>query len=86
MSRVNLDPLLNELRAQLARRTSSRRRPVRLGVLVERGNVAGGSFARSLEKEARLAGIEVVHQVAEPDDPDQTLILLDELVVDPTVA
>jgi methylenetetrahydrofolate dehydrogenase (NADP+)/methenyltetrahydrofolate cyclohydrolase len=86
MTRVDLDPLLNDLRAQLRERTTGRRRPVRLGVLVERGNVAGGSFARSLEKEAALAGIAVVHRVAEPDDPDQTLILLDELVVDPTIS
>ncbi|MHB1639325.1 MAG: Rossmann-fold NAD(P)-binding domain-containing protein [Candidatus Dormibacteria bacterium] len=86
MTRINLEPLLEQLRAQLRERTARRRRPWRLGVLVERGNVAGGSFARSLEKEAALAEIEVVHRVAEPHDPEQTLILLDELVVDPTVS
>lgn len=86
MSRVDLGPLLEELRTELTGRTRDRRRALRLGVLVERGNVPGGSFARSLEKEAQLAGIAVEHRVAEPDAPEQTLILLDELVVDPTIA
>ncbi|MHB8394481.1 MAG: hypothetical protein ACYDC5_08265, partial [Candidatus Dormibacteria bacterium] len=86
MSRVDLDPLLQRLRGELSERCHGRRRPYRLGVLVERGNVAGGSFARSLEREAELAGIEVAHRLSEPDQPEQTLVLLDELVVDPTIA
>ncbi len=86
MSQVDLAPLLEALRSELAARCRGRRRPYRLGVLVEQGNVAGGSFARSLEREAGLAGIEVVHRLSQPDQPEQTLVLLDELVVDPTIA
>ncbi len=86
MTAIDLDPLLQRLRTELEHRCLRRRRPLRLGILVERGNVAGGSFARSLEKEAALAGVEVERRMAEPDDPEQTLILLDELVVNPTVA
>jgi len=86
VSAIDLGPLLQRLRLELSARCRRRRRPLRLGILVERGNVAGGSFARSLEKEASLAGVEVVRMEAEPDDPEGTLILLDELVVNPTVA
>ncbi len=85
MPRYDLSALGEELRAELAERSRSRRRPFRLGVLVEEGNVAGGSFARSLERESREAGIEVDHRQAPRGSPEATLLLLDELVLDPTV-
>ena len=85
MAHLDLSALGQELRAELRERCGARRRPFRLGVLVEEGNVAGGSFARSLERESRDAGIEVDHRLAPPDSPEGTLLLLDELVLDPTV-
>ncbi|MHB8324337.1 MAG: hypothetical protein ACYDEA_01955 [Candidatus Dormibacteria bacterium] len=85
MTRLDLTPLRDELRSELLARCHRRRRPYRLGVLVEEGNVPGGSFARSLEREAAAAGIEVVHRVSSPELAEQTLLLLDELVVDPTI-
>ncbi len=85
MPRYDLSALGEELRAELGERSRTRRRPFRLGVLVEEGNVAGGSFARSLERESREAGIEVDHRQAPRGRPEATLLLLDELVLDPTV-
>ncbi len=85
MSAVDLTPLGDQLRSDLERRCAGRRRPFRLGVLVEEGNVAGGSFARSLERESRAAGIEVDHRVAPAGNADETLLILDQLVLDPTV-
>ncbi|HUY55404.1 MAG TPA: hypothetical protein VMV23_09630 [Candidatus Nanopelagicaceae bacterium] len=85
MTELDLGPLRDELRSELRARCQRRRRPYRLGVLVEDGNVPGGSFARSLEREASAAGVEVVHRASSPDRAEQTLLLLDELVVDPTV-
>lgn len=82
---VDLTPLLEELRAQLRDRVAARKRPYRLGVVVEEGNVAGGSFARSLEREAVAAGVEAVHRTVPSDQPDTTLTVLDALVVDPTI-
>ncbi|MGB6772538.1 MAG: hypothetical protein WBF51_11145, partial [Candidatus Dormiibacterota bacterium] len=82
---VDLSPLLDELRAQLRRRSQSRRRPYRLGVVVEEGNVPGGSFARSLEREAVAGGVEVNHRTVPRDNPETTLTELDALVVDPTI-
>jgi methylenetetrahydrofolate dehydrogenase (NADP+)/methenyltetrahydrofolate cyclohydrolase len=82
---VDLGPLLIELREQLAGRVQIRKRAYRLGVVVEEGNVPGGSFARSLEREAVAAGIEVVHRTVPRDNPETTLTALDALVVDPTV-
>jgi len=82
---VDLTPLLDELRAQLRRRSQSRRRPYRLGVVVEDGNVPGGSFARSLEREAVAGGVEVNHRTVPRDNPETTLTELDALVVDPTI-
>ncbi len=84
-NRVDLTPLLEELRAQLSGRAGARRRPFRLGVVVEEGNVAGGSFARSLEREAVAGAVEVEHRVVPRDNPETTLTVLDALVVDPTV-
>lgn len=85
MTQLDLGPLRDQLRAQLRSRCQRRRRPYRLGVLVEEGNVPGGSFARSLEREANAAGVEVVHRSSSPQRAEQTLLLLDELVVDPTI-
>ncbi len=85
MTWVDLTPLRDQLRSELLARCHRRRQPYRLGVLVEEGNVPGGSFARSLEREAAAAGIEVVHRISGPDLAEQTLLLLDELVVDPTI-
>ena len=85
MAHLDLSHLGEELRSELVGRSRLRRRPFRLGVLVEEGNVAGGSFARSLERESQGAGIEVDHRRAPRDDPEATLLLLDELVLDPTV-
>jgi methylenetetrahydrofolate dehydrogenase (NADP+)/methenyltetrahydrofolate cyclohydrolase len=82
---VDLSPLLDELRTQLRSRAQARKRPYRLGVVVEEGNVAGGSFARSLEREAVAGGVEVVHRTVPRDQPETTLTVLDALVVDPTV-
>lgn len=82
---VDLTPLLDQLRAQLRRRCQSRRRPYRLGVVVEEGNVPGGSFARSLEREAVVGGVEVAHRTVPRDNPETTLTELDALVVDPTI-
>ena len=82
---VDLAPLLDELRGQLAGRVRARKRPYRLGVVVEEGNVAGGSFSRSLEREAIAGGVEVVHRTVPQDDAETTLTVLDALVVDPTV-
>ncbi|MGA7361489.1 MAG: hypothetical protein WBZ07_00870, partial [Candidatus Dormiibacterota bacterium] len=82
---VDLAPLLDELRAQLAGRVRASKRPYRLGVVVEEGNVAGGSFARSLEREAIAGGVQVVHRTVPRDDAETTLTVLDALVVDPTV-
>ncbi|MGC2191077.1 MAG: tetrahydrofolate dehydrogenase/cyclohydrolase catalytic domain-containing protein [Candidatus Dormiibacterota bacterium] len=82
---VDLGPLLIELREQLAGRVQTRKRAYRLGVVVEEGNVAGGSFARSLEREAVAAGVEVVHRTVPRDTAETTLTALDALVVDPTV-
>ena len=82
---VDLTPLLEQLRARLADRGGARNRPYRLGVVVEEGNIAGGSFARSLEREAVAGGVEVVHRTVPRDNPELTLTVLDALVVDPTV-
>jgi methylenetetrahydrofolate dehydrogenase (NADP+)/methenyltetrahydrofolate cyclohydrolase len=86
VSRVDLGPLAEQLRSELRARCQPRRTPYRLGVLLEEGNVAGGSFARSLTREATAAGVEVVHRTVAPDLAEQTLLQLDELVVDPTVS
>lgn len=85
MATVDLGPLGDRLREELARRCAGRRRPFRIGVLVEEGNVPGGSFARSLERESATAGIEVDHRVAPAGAAEETLLILDQLVVDPTV-
>ncbi|MGH7642057.1 MAG: hypothetical protein ACRENX_03425 [Candidatus Dormibacteria bacterium] len=82
---VNLSPLLEELRGRLAGRVKARQRPYRLGVVVEEGNIAGGSFARSLEREAVAGGVEVVHRTVPRDQAETTPTALDALVVDPTV-
>lgn len=82
---VDLTPLLTELRGQLRDRCQRRRRPYCLGVVVEEGNVAGGSFARSLEREAVAGGVAVVHRTVPSDHAETTLTTLDALVVDPTV-
>jgi len=82
---LDLNPLLAELRAQLGDRVRVSKRPYRLGVVVEEGNVAGGSFARSLEREADAGGIEVQHRTVPRDNPETTLTVLDALVVDPTI-
>ncbi|HEY6538602.1 MAG TPA: hypothetical protein VI138_06130, partial [Candidatus Dormibacteraeota bacterium] len=82
---VDLSPLLEELRGQLGARVESRRRAYRLGIVVEEGNVAGGSFARSLEREALAAGVDVLRRSVPRDDPEITLTVLDGLVVDPTI-
>jgi methylenetetrahydrofolate dehydrogenase (NADP+)/methenyltetrahydrofolate cyclohydrolase len=82
---VDLTPLLEQLRTQLRERCQSRRRPYRLGVVVEDGNVPGGSFARSLEREAVVGGVEVAHRTVPRDNPETTLTALDALVVDPTI-
>jgi methylenetetrahydrofolate dehydrogenase (NADP+)/methenyltetrahydrofolate cyclohydrolase len=84
-NRVDLTPLLEQLRAELRERCQRRRRPYRLGVVVEQGNVAGSSFARSLEREAVAGGVDVVHRTVPGDDAEATLTALDALVVDPTV-
>lgn len=86
MNTVDLAPLRDRLRQELRARCQGRTRPPRLGVLVELGNVAGASFARSLEREAGAAGIEVVHRIGDPERPEATLLALDELVLDPTVS
>ncbi|HVC38586.1 MAG TPA: hypothetical protein VNH20_01265 [Candidatus Dormibacteraeota bacterium] len=82
---IDLDPLLSELRAQLGARVRASKRPFRLGVVVEDGNVAGGSFARSLEREAIAGGVAVIHRTVPADRSETTLTVLDALVVDPTV-
>ncbi|HUY25188.1 MAG TPA: hypothetical protein VMV09_07790 [Candidatus Saccharimonadales bacterium] len=82
---VDLAPLLDELHGQLAARVQARRRRYRLGVVVEEGNVAGGSFARSLERQASAGGVEAEHRTVPRDDAETTLTVLDALVVDPTV-
>ncbi|MGH7757806.1 MAG: hypothetical protein ACREN7_00635, partial [Candidatus Dormibacteria bacterium] len=82
---VDLGPLLEDLRAELRRRVQARRRPYRLGLVVEQGNVAGGSFARSLEREADAGGVEHARRTVPQNDPETTLTALDSLVVDPTV-
>ena len=82
---VDLTPLLDDLRSQLRDRVSARMRPYRLGVVVEEGNVAGGSFARSLEREALASGVEVVHRTVPGDQAETTLTVLDALAVDPTI-
>ncbi|MGH7691428.1 MAG: hypothetical protein ACREOA_01805 [Candidatus Dormibacteria bacterium] len=82
---IDLTPLLEGLRADLGQRVQGRRRPYRLGLVVEEGNVAGGSFARSLEREASQAGVEYLHRTVPPDSADTTLTVLDALAVDPTV-
>lgn len=82
---LDLAPLLEELRAQLRDRCRARKLPYRLGVVVEEGNVPGGSFARSLEREAVAGGVEVVHRTVPRDNAETTLTALDALVVNPTV-
>jgi len=82
---VDLAPLLEELRAELRSRVQAKKRPYRLGVVVEEGNVAGGSFARSLEREALAGGVQVVHRTVPRDHAETTLTVLDAVVVDPTV-
>ncbi len=82
---VDLTPLRDQLRDQLLERTRGRRQPLRLGVVLERGNVAGGSFARSLAREAQAAQVVVEERRVEGEDPEQTLTALDGLVVDPQV-
>lgn len=82
---VDLGPLLEQLRAELRERCQRRRRPYRMGIVVEAGNVAGGSFARSLEREAAAGGVLVLHRTVPADQAESTLTALDALVVDPTV-
>ncbi|MGC1184766.1 MAG: hypothetical protein WBA31_06400 [Candidatus Dormiibacterota bacterium] len=82
---VDLAPLLENLRSQLRDRAGARKRPYRLGVVVEESNVAGGSFARSLEREAVASGVEVVHRTVPGDQAETTLTVLDALAVDPTI-
>ncbi len=83
---VDFGPLLQGLRDELHGRVARRRRPYRLGVVLEDGNVPGASFARSLEAEAQRAGVEVEHRLVPRDQPEQTLMGLDALVVDPRVS
>ncbi|MGH7608703.1 MAG: hypothetical protein ACREOD_01995 [Candidatus Dormibacteria bacterium] len=83
---ADLAPLLERLRSELLHRCQGRRQPYRLGLVVEKGNVAGSSFARSLAREAQLAGIGIRSQEVPGDDPEQTLTALDGMVVDPQVS
>ncbi len=82
---VDLTPLLRQLRSELQARAQRRRRPFRLGLVREQDNVAGASFARSLEREADPAAVELTHRTVPGGDPEATLTALDSLVVDPTV-
>ncbi|HUY61506.1 MAG TPA: bifunctional 5,10-methylenetetrahydrofolate dehydrogenase/5,10-methenyltetrahydrofolate cyclohydrolase [Candidatus Dormibacteraeota bacterium] len=85
MAVIDLSSLVDDLRRELATRVAGRRRGYRLGMVLEAGNAAGGSFARALDREAVTAGIAVDRREVAGGDPDATLLALDALVVDPTV-
>lgn len=84
-NQIDLTGLLEELRSELKDRSRRRRRRYCLGLVRETANVPGASFARSLEREAGAAGIEVAHRPVSGGSPEEILTALDALVVDPTV-
>lgn len=85
MATIDLTPVVAHLRKELRRRAEARPRGYRVGVLLEAGNRAGASFARSLAREAGEAGIAVDRAEVPAHEPERTLLALDRLVVDPRV-
>ncbi|HUY97415.1 MAG TPA: bifunctional 5,10-methylenetetrahydrofolate dehydrogenase/5,10-methenyltetrahydrofolate cyclohydrolase [Verrucomicrobiae bacterium] len=85
MATIDLTPAVLELRGALRRRVVQRPRGFRLGIVVEADNPAGASFARSLEREAAEAGVDVERVQTPRHQPERTLLALDRLVVDPRI-